>query len=174
MNHRQNGQDSAWLQDVFEKFEAPLVGYAARLVGDVERGRDIVQDVFVQLCREDATPAKEHLAAWLYTVCRNRAIDVRKKEQRMSQMPPSVAEAAKSGAPDPAATAQWKEDTSHAHAMLNHLPENQQEVIRLKIEHGLRYRQISEITGLSVSNVGYLLHQGLQTLRRRLASQQVE
>ncbi len=92
----------------------------------------------------------------------------------MSSLPPSVAVAAQSGAPDPAKAAERQEDASHASAMLNRLPEKQQEVIRLKIEHGLKYRQISEVTGLSVSNVGYLLHQGLQTLRRQLASQQVE
>jgi len=174
MNHQENGQDSAWLHAVFEQFEAPLVGYATRLVGDAERGRDIVQDVFVQLCREDTARTKDHVAAWLYTVCRNRALDVCKKEQRMSSLPRSAAEAAQSGAPDPAMAAERQEDASHASAMLGRLPEKQQEVIRLKIEHGLRYRQISEITGLSVSNVGYLLHQGLQTLRRQLASQQVE
>jgi RNA polymerase sigma-70 factor (ECF subfamily) len=151
-----------------------LVRYATRLVGDVERGQDIVQDVFVRLCREDTARTKDHVAAWLYTVCRNRALDVCKKEQRMSSLPPSAAEAAQSGAPDPAMAAERQEDASHASEMLNRLPEKQQEVLRLKIEHGLRYRQISEITGLSVSNVGYLLHQGLHTLRQQLASQQIE
>ena len=174
MNHEENGRNSAWLQAVFEEFEAPLVGYATRLVGDAERGRDIVQDVFVRLCREDSTRTKDHVAAWLYTVCRNRALDVCKKEQRISSVPPGAAAVAESGAPDPAMAAQRQEEASRANALLDLLPEKQQEVIRLKIEHGLRYREISEITGLTVSNVGYLLHQGLQTLRRQLVGQQVE
>lgn len=50
------------------------------------------------------------------------------------------------------------------------LPTNQQEVIRLKVESGLSYREISELTGLSISNVGYLLHTGLTSIRTRLAT----
>ena len=45
------------------------------------------------------------------------------------------------------------------------LPDNQQEVIRLKFQNDLSYREISEITGLSVSNVGFLLHVGIKRLR---------
>ena len=48
------------------------------------------------------------------------------------------------------------------------LPANQQEVIRLKFQHGLSYKQIAEVTQLSVSNVGFLIHAGLKTLRQRL------
>ena len=49
------------------------------------------------------------------------------------------------------------------------LPENQQEVMRLKFENGLSYREISEVTGLTVTNVGYLLHTALCTLRAAVA-----
>ena len=45
------------------------------------------------------------------------------------------------------------------------LPPNQQEVIRLKFQHGLSYKEISAVTGLSVSNVGYLLHVAIKRLR---------
>lgn len=174
MRQQIDGQDSAWLSGVFERFETPLVGYAARLVGDVDRGRDIVQDVFLRLCREGPDRSNDHLAAWLYTVCRNRALDVRRKEQRMTSLPPHVAESPTAGTSDPAVAAERHEDASRADALLGRLPENQQEVIRLKIQHGLRYREISEVTGLSVSNVGYLLHHGLQSLRRQFAQHQVE
>ena len=62
-----------------------------------------------------------------------------------------------------------REETDRALAALSKLSENQQEVIRLRIEHGLNYQQISEITDLSVSNVGYLLHVGLKSLRQSLS-----
>ncbi len=174
MNQQENGRNSAWLRELFSRHEAPLVRYAARLAGDAERGRDIVQDVFLRLCRQGPERSDDHAAAWLYTACRNRALDVRKKEQRVSSLPSDMAEAATTRLPDPAAAAERREDAGQALALLQRLPENQREVIRLKIEHGLRYRQISQITGLSVSNVGYLLHQGLQSLRRQLVQQQAE
>jgi RNA polymerase sigma-70 factor (ECF subfamily) len=41
-------------------------------------------------------------------------------------------------------------------------------VIRLKFQHGMSYKQISQITHLTVTNVGFLIHTGLKTLRRQL------
>ena len=52
---------------------------------------------------------------------------------------------------------------------LDNLPENQQEVIRLKFQNGFSYRQISEITGHSVSNVGFLIHSGMKTLKAKFS-----
>lgn len=57
------------------------------------------------------------------------------------------------------------ETSSQLLLLLERLPTNQQEVIRLKFQGGLKYREIAEVTGLSVSNVGVLLHTGLKRLR---------
>lgn len=51
---------------------------------------------------------------------------------------------------------------------LRRLTDNQQEVVRLKFQSGLSYREISEITGLSVSNVGFLLHTAIKKVRSKL------
>jgi RNA polymerase sigma-70 factor (ECF subfamily) len=48
------------------------------------------------------------------------------------------------------------------------LPTNQQEVVRLKFQEAMSYRQIAAITGLSESNVGYLLHTAIKSLREKL------
>jgi len=48
------------------------------------------------------------------------------------------------------------------------LSANQQEVVRLKFQGGLSYREISNVTELSVTNVGYLLHTAIQKIRDRL------
>jgi RNA polymerase sigma-70 factor (ECF subfamily) len=53
-------------------------------------------------------------------------------------------------------------------ALLESLPPNQREVIRLKFQNGFSYQEISRISGHSVSNVGYLIHAGIKTLRGRL------
>ena len=54
--------------------------------------------------------------------------------------------------------------------LLATLPDNQQEVVRLKFQNGLSYRDISKVTNLTVSNVGYLIHTAIHTLRRELAT----
>ena len=71
---------------------------------------------------------------------------------------------------DPSSKAETAERHASAQGLLSTLPERQQEVIRLKIHGGLSYREISDVTGLSVSNVGYLLSTGLKSVRLRLAA----
>jgi RNA polymerase sigma-70 factor (ECF subfamily) len=62
-----------------------------------------------------------------------------------------------------------QESQSQLLRLLADLPANQQEVVRLKFQDGLSYRDIAEITGLTSSNVGYLLHVALKRLREQLA-----
>ena len=56
-------------------FEGPLTGYAAGLLGgDWDRARDVVQDTFIKLHRQDPASIQGRLKSWLYTVCRNRSM----------------------------------------------------------------------------------------------------
>ena len=52
--------------------------------------------------------------------------------------------------------------------LLEGLPANQREVIRLKFQNGFSYKEISRISGHSVTNVGFLIHVGMKTLRSRM------
>ena len=65
----------------------------------------------------------------------------------------------------PDASAEQKDSMARVLQQLDRLPDNQQDVIRLKFQNELSYREIAEITGLTVSNVGFLLHVGLKRLR---------
>ena len=78
---------SSWVHAALERYEQPLIRYAARFTGDVERAREVVQDTFLKLCAADRAKVESRLAPWLYTVCRNRALDVRDKEVRMKPLP---------------------------------------------------------------------------------------
>ena len=72
-----------------------------------------------------------------------------------------------SSEPSPAALAEQRDSAGRILGFLAELPENQQETLRLKFQNGLSYREISQITGLSISNVGVLIHTGLKTLRKK-------
>ena len=52
--------------------------------------------------------------------------------------------------------------------LLSALPAKQQEVIRLKFQQHLSYREIARCTKLSESNVGWLIHTGIKTLREQM------
>lgn len=110
------------------------------------------------------------MKAWLFTVCRNRAFDVRKKERRMTALTPPIADAQAHQAPGPARLAEQRDTHRHVLDRLAQLPGAQQEVVRLKFQGELSYKQIAEVTGLTVSHVGNLLHHALKTLRQELAT----
>ena len=78
-----------------------------------------------------------------------------------------IAESASTVA-DPAGAFAASEDSDQVNLLIAELPENQQKVIRLKFYGGLKYREISEATGLSEGNVGFLLHKAIGTLRERM------
>src|SRR5687768_4635811 len=167
MSDPSRAEDLEWVRQAVARFERPLVRYALHITGDAERARDVVQEAFLRLCDQDPRDVAPHLAEWLYTVCRNLAIDVRRKERRMRLLT-EAAEGFECPAEPPAGPAEREDDYTSALAVMQDLPDNQQEVLRLKFQHGMSYKQISQVTGLSVTNVGFLLHVALKALRRRL------
>ncbi|WP_149495565.1 RNA polymerase sigma factor [Roseiconus lacunae] len=166
---RSDGRSDGWLSEAFRDNELALLGYAKHLLGDRDRANDLVQDVFLRLCKQPRGKVDGRVRQWLFRVCRNRALDIMKKEGRMKSLQDTVAEKEPSRDVDPITQADMAERYNDAMNLLGNLPERQQEVIRLKIEGGLSYREISHATGLSVGNVGYLLSTGLKTVRERLA-----
>lgn len=158
----------AWVREAVSRYEGPLSLYARRLLNDAEAARDVVQDVFLRLCAQSRADVDGHLAEWLFTVCRNRALDVLRKEHRMTRLHDDHVERCLSPAPGPQDVAERRDLGTRALELLDTLPPNQREVIRLKFQNGFSYQEISRISGHSVSNVGYLIHAGIKTLRSRL------
>jgi RNA polymerase sigma-70 factor (ECF subfamily) len=167
-------QDAAaddWLTATIARHEGRLILYAQRiLAGDLARARDVVQETFLKLCRTPRAQITGHEAAWLYTVCRRTALDVKRKERRMTSIADDTAASLPSPAPDPASATEQSDSAAEALRALNHLPEPQREAILLKFGHNLSYKEIAQVTGHTVSNVGFLIHTGLKTLRRHFAS----
>ena len=166
-------KDTDWIASALEEYERPMMRYAANILGDVERAREVVQDTFMKLCRQDRSRLRDHLAQWLYSVCRNRALDVLRKEKRMTALGEAQFNLPAHG-PGILSVMEREEQISGVMSILRTLPANQQEVIRLKFQGELSYLQISQITKLSVSNVGFLIHTGLKTIREKSKSGQTQ
>ncbi len=171
MEHTNPTCRAEWILAALMRLEGPLTRYSLRLTGNVEQARDVVQEAFLRLCREDPAELDGRLDQWLFTVCRNQALDVRRKEQRMTTAAFERVEASSGREIEPAHAAEQSDDASLVAALVGQLPVNQQEVVRLKFQNSLSYREISEITGLSISNVGFLLHHALKTLRTQVHAQ---
>lgn len=144
-----------------------LTRFAASIVGDTDSARDVVQDVFIRLWKEPREQVEEHIRPWLFRVCRNRALDFRRKGGRMKSLTEADTAQTAVDAPGPGTLAERKDSHSQIMQLLDALPENQREVVRLKFQNGMSYKEIATVTELSVTNVGYLLHTAIQTLRTR-------
>jgi RNA polymerase sigma-70 factor (ECF subfamily) len=170
-SQRQSAADAAWISAAVAQYEVRLTQYAARLLRDPDRARDVVQDTFLKLWTVDRTEVEAHLSQWLFRVCRNRALDVAKKEVRMRPMDENHMQVLPAP-PPPTSEHQRAEDARSDNAgvlaMLDELPDKQQEVIRLKFQAGLSYKEIAEVMDLTANHVGVLIHNAIKAIREKL------
>jgi RNA polymerase sigma factor (sigma-70 family) len=156
-------------EDIVHRFEIPLLQYARRITGDREQARDVVQETFVKFQHNGALRREDEPATWLFTVCRNAALNLCRKERRMMYVDEEAMEARESEQPMPFDQLEQKEATGFLLRIVGTLPLRQQEVIQLKFQNDLSYQQIAEIMQTTANNVGVLLHTALKTLRERYA-----
>ncbi len=154
------------LAALMQRFEGPLRQYAARILGDQERARDVVQETFLELERSDRRETDSHPVKWLFTVCRNRALNVCRKERRLLFLEDNVVEDRAAADPSPSAQLEKREASEFLQRIIATLPLRQQEILQLKFQGGLSYAEIAEVTRLSVSNVGVIIHNALRRLRQ--------
>lgn len=157
----------------FEKFveqamldyESALIAYATTVLQNPDRARDVVQDTFIRLCQQDISKVRDTLKPWLFTVCRNRALDVLRKEKRTQPLDDIRWQKVAGPGPQPDESADHEERQNRILSLLDRLSANQREVIILKFQQDLSYQEIHAITGLSTGNIGFLIHAGLKRLR---------
>ncbi len=158
-----------------DQHESTLIAYTAGILGgDLDRARDVVQDAMLRLYLTEPDRVRENLKSWLFTVCRNRAFDILRKEQRLDLGNDDVIAAAADHEPDPAQSAGMHELYEQVWHSVDRLRPNQREVVRLKFLHDCSYQEIAGITGLSVGNVGFIMHHAIKKLRELLSRDMAE
>ena len=168
----------AWatIEEVFAALESPLLAYARRLVGDFAVAEDVVQDAFMKLhtqFQQVRTPQP-----WLYRTVHNLAVDHQRRASRivlMDDRTPDDAPATDIADSQPMPDeqiARW-EGIGLVRLVLETLDERSRELIRLRFDEDLSYREIAERTGLTVGNVGYILHHALKEMALELEKTEV-
>jgi RNA polymerase sigma-70 factor (ECF subfamily) len=157
-----------FIEQALAEYESPLIGYASTILHDTDRARDVVQDTFVRLCQQDCEKVRDNLKSWLFTVCRNRALDILRKEKRTQPLEEIRWKKVAGPGLQPDEEAHQQERIGQLASYLDRLKPNQREVILLKFQQGLSYEEIQKITGLTSGNIGFLIHTGLKRLREIL------
>ena len=145
-----------------DSFYDAIYHYAARLLTDLEAGKDIAQEVFLRL--EQQRESIKNPKTWAYKTARNLVIDQYRKSGRTTELTDDLpADAARF---NPVILAERKEISTMIQQKINDLSPRHREVLRLKFQEGLRYAEIAEVIGESVATVGWLLHEAIAQLRK--------
>lgn len=130
------------------RFELPLLQYAARILRDRGRARDAVQDTFLEWQRSPRRQSDPAPAKWLFTVCRNRALNICRKEnaglistRRFSKNKPAKNPRLTSGS-------NGRKRRGFLLRIVATLPPHQQEVLQLKFKTTSANRRYHEAVAL--------------------------
>lgn len=155
------------MEAIVTEYETPLLRYATRVVNSPTLAQDVVQNVFIKLFRgwDEGMQPSAALKGWLYRVTHNEAVDFIRRESRLKVLHEKHAENVKTSCPDgvhcPAPLDDRKQTVM---ANLKRLTAVEQQIILLRMEEGLSYHEISEVTGRSEGNVGNILHHAVKKL----------
>ena len=164
------------IEQVFAALESPLLAYARRLLGDFAQAEDIVQEAFMKLhmqFQKVLTPQP-----WLYRTVHNLAVDHQRRTNRIVLMgdgkdDETTANDTADSQPMPdEQIARW-EGIGLVRIVLETLDDRSRELIRLRFNEELSYKEIAGRTGLKVGHVGYLLHHALKAMAVELEKTEV-
>src|SRR5690242_16063189 len=80
-------------EDIFARFQTPLINFVFRLVGNREQACDLTQDVFVKAYRalsSGTTIQAAALSSWLYRIASNTATDALRRRRLIAWLPLSL------------------------------------------------------------------------------------
>ena len=168
------------IADIIKNYGNRLEGFIRKRVRTIEDADDILQDVYFQLADADRLLKPiDQMAAWLFTVARNRITDLYRKKKTES-MPEFFAETEDDGSfrelrnlmfdngstpeDDYLRSLVWIE----LEKALDELPEEQRSVFELTELKGLSFKEISEQTGVTVNTLISRKRYAVLVLRERL------
>ncbi len=147
-----------------------LYRYAFRILGNQMAAEDVVQEVFIKVWkRREEVKEIDNKEAWCMTVTRNLALDKLRKK-KYSYEPVEEHYAIKDITMDPAQQVQSNNIMSMIKGAINMLPNDQKQVVHLRDVEGYKYKEIAEITGLTIEKVKVYLHRARLTLRKQLSN----
>lgn len=156
-----------WLAEILLRYEKPLLKHVHGFCHDRELSRDVVQETFLRLIRARENGMPENLAAWLFTVSRNVVCDHLRRQKVVQFGHDERLDHAVSDGLSPDDHLEHGERDRRLAALVGELPEREKELVRLKFQVGLSYREIEQITGISQGNIGYFLHRAVKHLRQQ-------
>lgn len=161
---RMAGGEEAALNEVYGRYSRPVFGLLLRYLSDRPSAEDVQQQVFTEVWQKanrfDAS--RGSLLTWIMSIARSRAIDHTRKRVPEPRDPGTAAEMA--GGAGPGEIDRLIDAFQFAH-LLEHLPEDEADLIRYRFQNELSQSEISEQTGIPLGTVKSRMVSALGRLR---------
>jgi RNA polymerase sigma-70 factor (ECF subfamily) len=158
-------------RELYDRHYDAVYRYCYYRVSDVGLAQDLTSEVFVRMVEKLDTfqPRGRPLLAWLYTVARNLVTDAHRENGRAVHLPLNAASDLDTGGHgDPVPYVQQRLQAECLTAALEHLTEDQRQVILLRFIEGHRNGRVAHILDKSEGAVKALQHRALKALRRAI------
>jgi RNA polymerase sigma-70 factor (ECF subfamily) len=166
---RFNRGDVAALCRIYEKYRDGLLKVAAALLNERSGVEDVLHDVFVDFAQ---TTGRFHLRGSLkgyLSICvANRARDLNRTRRRRSAVNLEEPNTRPAGANGPEHTAIGPELAARLDAALTELPDEQREILVLRLQGGLPFREIAGLQEISINTAQSRYRYGLDKMRSAL------
>ena len=139
------------------QWEKPIYNFIVRMIGDRDEAMDLCQDAFMKAYRElDTLKDLDRFSAWLYRIAHNTCFSKLRKDQGKTFVELQ---------PETRAARSPIENRLAVEKALQNLPEDQREVVVLKVFQNLKFEEIAAIQDAPVSTVKSRLYMGFEKLR---------
>jgi RNA polymerase sigma-70 factor, ECF subfamily len=139
------------------QWERPIYNFIVRMIGDREEAMDLCQDAFMKAYRElDTLKDRDRFSSWLYRIAHNACFSKLRKDHGKTFVELE---------PETRASKMAIESRLAVEKALQQLPEDQREVVVLKVFQSLKFEEIAAIQDAPVSTVKSRLYMGFEKLR---------
>jgi RNA polymerase sigma-70 factor, ECF subfamily len=131
------------------------------------QAQDATQEVFLRLyvaLRKQEEPILNQ-RAWIFRVAHNLGLTLRTRESALRQIAPELEASLRDQAPNPESGLMEREKLQRMHGAVKSLSPQQRQCLYLRAE-GLRYQEIADTLGVTVSTVSEFLKRAVTRLRK--------
>ncbi|MCP4219368.1 MAG: RNA polymerase sigma factor [bacterium] len=158
--------DVKLLAILFERHHVKLYNYFYRLTWNKSLSEDLTQEVFFRILKYRQTYRAESLfTTWMYKLGRNVYIDNFRKNRKEVPLDDQWDEEP-TLEPSPLEHAQARQESVYLQKALALLPVAKREVLLLSRFQGMKYNEISQLLGCSLSSVKVQVHRAIKELRK--------
>ena len=166
---RLQASDQAAYANIFQAMQEPLLRYLYRITKDEALSLDVLQDVFMKLWEKRADiKVQVSFKALLYTMARNRALNVIRNRSRMTYdselVTENSTEIVESRVEE---NLQASQLDAFFKSWIKEMPPRRAEAFVLSRYHAMTNREIGEVMGLSKRTVDTHIVHALRHLRMR-------